>query len=1261
MNSQSLHSSMRLSLLTAVVCVLAGVTAPVPAMAAPADGTVDLLATPPELTTTVDPNIVMTFDDSGSMMATSMPDAINGSNGQNYYYSARTNLIYFDPTKTYPPPLRPDGTSFPNASYTNAWRDGLCANAPGSYCYASPNTRDLSTGFYRWFYKTTSSGDSPNANAGTDISTTVRGGSTGNFNGGFYYNCPTPNSNTGCVRVQVNTASAAVKQQFANWYSYYRTRNLLSRTALTRAFGSISGDVRVAWQTINSDYESPFSLAAPALSGRAINKLVGTWRGNFFDWIYNVKTTGSTPNRRAMIQAGKFFERALTTNSMNPFWEPDADDPSTGRNLSCRKNFHMMVTDGYWNDNTTALSPVAPDGYFDGQTNRTLPDGRGFSTADPQSRVIWNVRGTKVDLSMANIAFHYWAKDLQPSLTNNVNPYVPDKSTGVTAAAGLGSGDNPLDNLEIYWNPANNPASWQHLTQFMITLGVAGNLTYPNDLLPLRTGQNTSAGSVGWPQPTNNSPPGVDDTWHAAVNSRGAYFSASNPGDLVKHLSDVLASILSQSAASTPISVSLPLITAGTTGYAAGYNSTDWSGSLTRNNLDLETAEPLSPPVWDASCMLTGGTCPSTGATVAQVLTPDQRKIITYDSKADVGRPFRWDNLSAEQQAALNVSPASINPSATPQFTLDGFGQQRVAHVRGERTYESAVSPRFRSRSSLMGAVIKGEPVYVSSPTSGFRDIFPGESPEGIAAAEGDTYAKYQFDNRSRPPTVYVGSNDGMLHAFDGASGHERWAYVPDTVIRNLHLTRMTHSEGAFAPTVDDAPQQIDAFIDGQWRTYLIGSLRLGGRGVYALDVTQTGFANEAAAAAGVPKWEFSNLPPDPANPGSDCVAGSRYCSSLGYTYDSINVARIAYEDKWVVLVSSGYFPESTTDIGGPGDADAARRTSLLVIDLETGELIKEIPSPAPTAGVSYGLSTATVYDFGSDQIDDVAVAGDLAGNLYRFDLTGDPDSWVDKANLMFTTYGGSVAVGDQPIGFNPTVMRDPATRAPIFVFGTGKYLGKPDRTSDIPQQWFYGVRDYGTCDGGTGDACDVYPITAVDLVEQTLVQQSDTGTDGKTYWRRSITDPQPLTDANRGWSIRLGSASNPNQGMSGSPGERAQRRVFPFYSANLALLYTLVPKSDDPCDPGSDYGFMVVDAASGSFRPKPSDPDATSGAVGAVVPSNRPIGTPVVPPGGGEVKLPGLIGALIPPTVVDAIEEALLGADDVWHRGAWRELLDIH
>ena len=130
---------------------------------------------------------------------------------------------------------------------------------------------------------------------------------------------------------------------------------------------------------------------------------------------------------------------------------------------------------------------------------------------------------------------------------------------------------------------------------------------------------------------------------------------------------------------------------------------------------------------------------------------------------------------------------------------------------------------------------------------------------------------------------------------------------------------------------------------------------------------------------------------------------------------------------------------------------------------------------------------------------------------------------------------------------------------------------------------------------------------------------------------------------------------------MSGSPGERAQRRVFPFYSANLALLYTLVPKSDDPCDPGSDYGFMVVDAASGSFRPNPADPDATSGAVGAVVPSNRPIGTPVVPPGGGEVKLPGLIGALIPPTVVDAIEEALLGADDVWHRGAWRELLDIH
>ena len=1258
MSTSPIRNGVQLSLLSAVISFIAGMGAlSTAAHASPADGTVDLLATPPELTTTVDPNVVVTFDDSGSMMATSLPDSLSGSYGNKYYFSPGTNLIYFDPAKSYPPPLKADGTSFPDASYTKAWRDGLCANASGSYCDGSANTVDLSTKFYVGFSKITSTGDTPNSTAGNSISTGVRGGNSGDYNGGFYYTCPTPFNNTGCVATYVNSAGGGIKKKFANWYSYYRTRNLLSRTSLTRAFGSISGDVRVAWQTINSDYETPYSIAAPALSTRAIEKSVGAWRSSFYDWIYNTVSTGSTPNRRAMIQAGEFFKRPLSTNNMNPYWEVTPDGPLAGQNLSCRKNFNMQVTDGYWNDASAALKPVAPSGYFDGQTSRTLPDTRAFSSTGAESRIIWNVQGSKESLSMANIAFYYWASDLQSSLNNNVTPYISDKSTGVTGAVPLLNGDGPLDNLEIYWNPLNDPATWQHVSQFMVTLGVAGSLDYPGDLLPLRKGLPTSAGTAGWPKPLNNDPSGVDDTWHAAVNGRGAYFSASDPQQLVQTLTDILTAILAQSAASTPIAISLPLITAGTTGYAASYQSSDWSGSLTRNNLD-SNADPITPPVWDAGCMLTGGQCLSTGATVTQVLAPNARKIVTSDGIPGTGKAFRWASLSAAQQDKLNANPTTIDLTATPSYTTDGLGSDRVDYVRGDRTRESTGTPRFRTRGSLMGAVIKGEPVYVSSPISGFRDVFPLGSPEQAAALGGAGYGAFQFDQRGRTPRVFVGSNDGMMHAFDASSGEEKWAYVPNAIIENLRLTQSTQLSAGLVSTVDDAPQQIDAFIDGAWRTYLIGSLRLGGRGVYALDVSDANISSESGAVA-VPKWEFTNVAPS-SDAGSDCQPGARFCSSLGYTYDSVSVARLHYNDRWAVIVSSGYYPEDPND---PASADpAAKRTSLLVIDLETGKLIQEVRTPAPLHGVSFGMSTATIYDFGSDQLDDIAVAGDLAGNLWRFDLTGDPSTWV--ANLMFTSYDNVAGVGKQPISFNPTAMRSATNRSPVFIFGTGKYLGKPDRTNTIPQQAYYGVLDYGTCRASGDPACAVYPIKRSDLDIRRMTQTSVTDGFGALYRVRKI-DNTPVTPAPanpRGWQILLGSASNTFAGMNGTPGERAQRRAYPFYSANLAMLYTLSPRNQDPCAPGNDYGFVIVDAGTGLPNNPLNLPPGSPIDVGIMLPSARPLGTPVVPPGGGgaQVEIPGMRKVTLPPAVRNAVETALGPTDDVWHRNAWRELLNI-
>jgi type IV pilus assembly protein PilY1 len=331
--------------------------------------------------------------------------------------------------------------------------------------------------------------------------------------------------------------------------------------------------------------------------------------------------------------------------------------------------------------------------------------------------------------------------------------------------------------------------------------------------------------------------------------------------------------------------------------------------------------------------------------------------------------------------------------------------------------------------------------------------------------------------------------------------------------------------------------------------------------------------------------------------------------------------------------------------------------------------LIKEIrtslaPQALPGGFRTYGLSTPVVYDLASDQVDDLAYAGDLAGNLWRFDLSdADPDNW--KVDLMFTSYGegGATNAGDQPIVYNPTALRDPVTRRPVLVFGSGKYLGRDDRTSAIPMQAYYGIRDYGT-------AAPVYPVRVNQLITQNLEQAA---ADGQGNALRSISgwtaptgtlqagtppmqlgsvdgsgNPVIVKELAHGWRMPLD--------ITIEPGERADRRAVPLYSINVAVLYTLIPKSDDPCDPGRRYGVMAINAGTGGTVFTGSSGYAPgTGTVGVATNAKVPPGDPVQKPGGGQDSLiiPGL-----PPDQQDNINEA--ATLPPWHRAAWRELLDV-
>jgi type IV pilus assembly protein PilY1 len=1139
---------------------------------------------------------------------------------------------------------------------------------------------------------------------------------------------------------------ASQYQNFANWYAYYRYRNLMARTALSRVFGVIGtpthANVRVLWQNINSSTYGGGSSSTTGLNGKAITNLddsssdpYGTtakYRAAFFNWVFNTGANGSTPTRTATIRAGNFLCNGLSTDcnasvstsvnsTLNPYWSP-SDTSSAGVQLACRQNFHMMVTDGLYNK--PAVSVTGNGSNASSTTAINLPAGF-LSTDDPSTytgvasntkspTTIFGHSGWTNDSdtgsSYSDISFYYWINNLNKQLTDKnatatpvvkdfVPAYFPDQTTGVTDAAATVDATDPGATPEIFWNPANDPATWPHLVQFAVSLGAFGNLTYSddmdcskntnglgigkNDLCYLRTGQTNSRGSVGWPRPNgsgNGIEANIDDLWHAALNSRGAFFVATDPSSLVQHLTAIIQSVAARTQSSTSESVSTSILNQGTFGYTGGYDSGSWSGYLYRLALEEKTAIATAAD-WDAGCIMTGGDftpiAPTTEApprgdckVSTPPPTPPSRIIFTSKKSGStlVGAPFQWSSLGTTEQGYLNLDPTTTDvdgatgqvittTSPTAAATNDGNGSDRVDYLRGKRDNETSPTsqtlPRqFRIRKSLLGPVINSQVMYEAGPASGLQDIFPVGSAEQAAAApctgtDGldatgcNSYEKFVKDNIDRTPLIYAGANDGMLHAFDADTGSEVWAYVPNMLYGNGQLDQTTNPSGTLTTTVDDTPIISDVFFPtdsgdatkgGVWHTILVGGMRLGGRGIYALDITDQSTPSNESDAAGKFLWEFSS-----AND-----------SDLGYTYASTNIARL-HNGRWVVLLTSGYFPQQlqvqSATYGAnltPDTATASKAgvTHMWVLDAQTGAVIRKLDTPSTVT--SYSLSTPNVVDFGLDQIGDVSIAGDLAGNLWRFDLSNsDPTKW--SVEVMFKTYDNNSAcsttnktgIGCEPISVQPQAFADSATGSVIYVFGSGEYLGPSDRTASsvIGTNHFFGVRDYGA-------GSSKYPLHESDLVSQTLTQDSD--------GLRSLTS-NTVSTTKAGWMIPLN--------VSGVNGERDVVKATPLFSAGIAVLTSLIPGSNnDPCTPGRVGAVMAINAATGG----PINPPSTSG--GTVVVGTQVINPPatggsavISPVGGGSVIIPG-VG-----TIGGNGNSSLNinGGLPIWRRTSWRELLN--
>ena len=600
-------------------------------------------------------------------------------------------------------------------------------------------------------------------------------------------------------------------------------------------------------------------------------------------------------------------------------------------------------------------------------------------------------------------------------------------------------------------------------------------------------------------------------------------FVGSSTESLQRAFQDIVGDIQAKTSAASSVALNTGSWTTGSALYQAKFNSSDWSGSLL-NYAVASSGAVSANATWDA------------GAQVKAQHWSNGRAILTYKPSAAAGArgiPFRWPavpavpsatELDASQTAALNLTPGGGS---------DAFGEQRLRFLRGDASYESrncasppCAAPQFRNRAiSPLGDIINSSPYYVGAPNFGYYDDF-----------ESARYSAFVATYRGRTPVIYMGGNDGMLHAINAVTGVEMFAYVPSPVYGDL--SKLTDLAYAHRYYVDGSPTVGDVFYGGAWHTLLVAGMRAGAKGLFALDVTDPTRFSEANAAS-IVRWEFQD--PD-----------------MGYVFGPPLLVK-TNNGRWSVVVSGGY---------NAGNANG--HAFLFVIDAENGTLVAKIDTGAGTAASPNGLSAAGAVDLNGDGVADYAYAGDVDGNLWKFDLFSTlPGSWsLSNGGVPLFAAGAGHAITGRP-----DVTKFTAGGF-LIAFGTGRYITSGDNT-DLTTQRIYAVRDTGT--PGT------VPLSL--LLQQTISGTTGSGADGNTYRfsTHAVGVPRDFTAAGDNTIVKATYLSDKRGWYLDLP-ESGERVVADArFRGGRAIFTSLVPDVTSPCAYGGSGWVLEFDAMTGN------------------------------------------------------------------------------
>lgn len=623
----------------------------------------------------------------------------------------------------------------------------------------------------------------------------------------------------------------------------------------------------------------------------------------------------------------------------------------------------------------------------------------------------------------------------------------------------------------------------------------------------------------------------------AAISAPSTYFYATDPRKLEQSMSQAFSKIAATTGASATVAANSTRLDSDTFIYQAQFNSDKWSGRVVSYALAADGSIDVDNPSWD------------TDQTISRTAT---RKIYTFDGATPTLVQLtsaNWASSLPNLKAALKLSSESDYTNATKRFNW----------LLGSATNED--TGELRKRDVLLGDIVNSDPAFAGGSSQHYENLPVQFGRDSYVSYVASKNAVDTNGNRIWRSLIFVGANDGMMHALNANTGEEVFAYIPRGVYSKLAaLTSPNYSHSYLV----DGPLYVgDVYFDadsdgvgGEWRTIVVGTLGAGGRGIYALDVTDV-----LSSSTGSPSVIFD---------ASDSDGSTAYRNDLGYMLGKALIAP-TQNGGWSVIFGNG-----TNSVNG--------YSRLIAVDLESPTTYKVIDTKAKISGsTDNGLAGMALLP-DSNGVINYAYAGDVMGNMWKFNLTSSSMNSWSVAYGNTTTPRPLINVLDssgvaQPITATPTLglnslkqagSGSSATDSIMVYFGTGKYYDTSDTTSTEVQS-IYGVADSGSY------------ITLTSTTRTTKLQEKQITSEGSGI--RTVNHDLPDSNGSPavdwstkdGWFLDLKLASS-----SSGLGERVLAKPLLLY--DRVILNTFVP-STNQCDYGGTGWLMELVGVGDKFK----------------------------------------------------------------------------